>query len=67
MLGVSYLRDHKDEAIERLALKNFTDVGLIENVLQQDEQRKRQRGRDRALRRARQPLVGSQRAATPAA
>ncbi len=41
MLRISYLRDHKEEAIQRLALKNFTDVDLIEKIVQYDEQRKK--------------------------
>lgn len=41
MLQISFLRDHKEEALQRLSIKNFTDTSLIESALQLDEQRRK--------------------------
>ncbi|MFI5220283.1 MAG: serine--tRNA ligase [Bacteroidia bacterium] len=41
MLQISFLRDHKDDALKRLAVKNFTDTALIENALLIDEHRRK--------------------------
>jgi len=40
MLTVQYIRENKDEVIERLSIKNFTNIALIDEVLQLDEQRR---------------------------
>lgn len=41
MLQISFLRDNKEEALQRLALKNFNNTELIEKALALDEQRKK--------------------------
>ncbi|MHC8950374.1 serine--tRNA ligase [Sphingobacterium hungaricum] len=41
MLQVSYIREHKDYVLERLAVKNFTDVALIDSIIELDDERKR--------------------------
>ncbi|MCF8218997.1 MAG: serine--tRNA ligase [Bacteroidales bacterium] len=40
MLQIQYLRDHKDEIIKRLAVKNFKDTAIIDQVLELDQQRR---------------------------
>jgi len=40
MLQVSYLRDHKKRVLERLAVKNFTDAALLDEVIALDDDRK---------------------------
>ena len=32
MLVISYIREHRDEVIERLSIKNFTNVELIDEI-----------------------------------
>lgn len=41
MLQISFLRDHKEEALQRLAVKNFNNTELIDKALALDEQRKK--------------------------
>lgn len=41
MLQVSYIREHKDYVLKRLAVKNFTDVALIDSIIELDDERKR--------------------------
>lgn len=41
MLQISFLRDNKEEALQRLALKNFNNTELIDKALALDEQRKK--------------------------
>ncbi|PKP52383.1 MAG: serine--tRNA ligase [Bacteroidetes bacterium HGW-Bacteroidetes-1] len=40
MLTVPYLRDNKQEAIKRLAIKNFNKIELIDEILQLDDDRR---------------------------
>ncbi|RNC87931.1 MAG: serine--tRNA ligase [Winogradskyella sp.] len=40
MLQVSYIREHKEEIIKRLAIRNLDSKALIENVLTFDEERR---------------------------
>ena len=40
MLVLSYIRDHKEEVIERLSIKNFTNVALIDEILKLDDDRR---------------------------
>lgn len=40
MLTIPFLRDNKEEAYSRLALKNFTNFALIEQILQLDDERR---------------------------
>lgn len=50
MLVLSYIRDHKEEVIERLSIKNFNNVTLIDEVLRlDDERRAAQQKNDEAL------------------
>lgn len=50
MLVVSYIREHKDEVVERLSVKNFKNMGLIDEVLSLDDRRRSlQRESDEAL------------------
>ena len=37
MLVISYIRDHREEVIERLSIKNFTNVALIDEILKLEE------------------------------
>lgn len=50
MLVISYIRDHKEEVIERLSVKNFKNIGLIDEILDLDDQRRAlQKENDEAL------------------
>ena len=50
MLVISYIRDHKEEVIERLSVKNFKNIGLIDEILALDDQRRTiQKESDEAL------------------
>ena len=40
MLVISYIRDHREEVIERLSIKNFTNVALIDEILKLDDERR---------------------------
>ena len=40
MLVLSYIRDHKEEVIERLSIKNFNNVALIDEILKLDDERR---------------------------
>lgn len=40
MLQVSYIRDNRDHVIERLALRNFKQTELVDEVIALDEQRR---------------------------
>ena len=40
MLVVSYIREHKEEVIKRLSIKNFTRFELLDEVLQLDDERR---------------------------
>lgn len=42
MLELSYIRNNKDEVVHRLAKKHFHDDGLIDEIIQLDEQRRQQ-------------------------
>jgi len=41
MLQLNYIRENKDAVIERLAVKNFKDVDLVESLIQLDESRRK--------------------------
>jgi seryl-tRNA synthetase len=41
MLQISFLRDKKEEALQRLAIKNFNDFSLVEKALDLDNERKK--------------------------
>ncbi|KAF0131478.1 MAG: hypothetical protein FD155_2 [Bacteroidetes bacterium] len=40
MLTVPYLRDQKEEALERLSIKNFSNTTLVDEILRFDEERR---------------------------
>lgn len=40
MLTLQYIRQNKDEAIQRLQVKHFTNLALIEEILELDEKRR---------------------------
>lgn len=40
MLQVSYIRDNREQVLERLAVKNFKQLGLVDDIIQLDEQRR---------------------------
>ena len=41
MLQVSFIRQNKDVVVERLALRNFSDTSLVDQVIALDDERKR--------------------------
>ena len=41
MLQVSYIRQNRDTVLERLAVKNFTQVQLVDEVISLDDERKK--------------------------
>lgn len=41
MLQMSYIRDHQDRVIERLGIRNFTQIGLVAEVISLDENRRK--------------------------
>ena len=41
MLQVNYIRQNKETVLERLAIKNFKDVSLVDEVIALDDERKR--------------------------
>lgn len=43
MLQISYIRQHADTVKERLAVKNFKDISLVDELLQLDENRRQQK------------------------
>ncbi len=50
MLNVNYIRENKDLVIQRLALKNFHDVDILDHIIQIDNQRRSaQHDADKAL------------------
>jgi len=40
MLQVSYIRDNREQVLERLAVKNFKQLGLVDEIIQLDERRR---------------------------
>jgi len=41
MLQVNYIREHKEEVIKRLAIKNFDGKAMIENIIELDNNRRK--------------------------
>ena len=41
MLQLNYIRENKEEAIERLAIKNFDAKVIVEKILDLDNDRRR--------------------------
>jgi len=40
MLQVSYIRDNREQVLERLAVKNFKQTELVDEILQLDDKRR---------------------------
>ena len=40
MLQVSYIRDNREQVLERLAVKNFKQPELVDEIIQLDEKRR---------------------------
>lgn len=45
MLDLTYLRNHKEEVVQRLAKKHFEDDGSIDQIIELDEQRRQQQSK----------------------
>ena len=45
MLQVSYIRDNREQVLERLAVKNFKQTGLVDEVLTLDDNRRQTQNR----------------------
>ena len=41
MLQINYIRENRNEVVERLAVKNFNDVELVDQIIALDEQRRK--------------------------
>src|SRR5215204_4201590 len=41
MLQIAYIRNNKAEVMQRLAVKNFAEVDLVDEILSLDEERKK--------------------------
>lgn len=41
MLHVQYIRDHRERVVERLKIRNFTQLELVDQVISLDEERRR--------------------------
>ena len=41
MLQVAYIREHKEEVIQKLAIKNFDAKDIIEELIALDEKRRK--------------------------
>ncbi len=40
MLQVSYIRDNREQVLERLAVKNFKQPELVDEIIQLDDKRR---------------------------
>lgn len=40
MLQVSYIRDNREQVLERLAVKNFKQAELVDEIIQLDDKRR---------------------------
>lgn len=49
MLQLNYIRENRDSVIERLAVKNFKDVSLVDEIISLDEQRRKIQAESDAL------------------
>src|SRR4051812_28968776 len=45
MLQVSYIRDNREQVLERLAVKNFKQPELVDEIIKLDEQRRQTQNR----------------------
>jgi seryl-tRNA synthetase len=45
MLQVSYIRDNREQVLERLAVKNFKQAGLVDEIIRLDNDRKQTQSR----------------------
>jgi seryl-tRNA synthetase len=49
MLQISFIRQNRDFVIERLAVKQFTDTSVVDDIIAKDEQRRKQQVRTEQL------------------
>ncbi|WP_293955741.1 MULTISPECIES: serine--tRNA ligase [unclassified Sphingobacterium] len=49
MLQLNYIRENRDTVIERLAVKHFTEIGLIDEIISLDEERRKIQSESDAL------------------
>ncbi|MBC7875038.1 MAG: serine--tRNA ligase, partial [Ferruginibacter sp.] len=49
MLQISYIRQNTGLVKEKLAIKNFTDLSLVDNILEADEQLRKLKTETEAL------------------
>jgi len=49
MLQLNYIRENRDKVIERLGVKNFKEVGLVDEIITLDEQRRKTQSESDAL------------------
>ena len=45
MLQVNYIRDNREQVLERLAVKNFKQLDLVDEIIQLDEKRRQTQNR----------------------
>lgn len=49
MLQLNYIREHRDTVVERLGVKNFPNVGMVDEIIALDENRRSIQGESDAL------------------
>lgn len=49
MLLLSYIREHRDQVIERLGIRNFTQIDLVDEIISFDENRRKLLAKSDAL------------------
>ena len=49
MLQLNYIRENRDKVIERLGVKNFKEIGLVDEIITLDEQRRKIQSESDAL------------------
>ncbi len=49
MLQLNYIRENRDTVIERLAVKHFKEIGLVDEIISLDEDRRKIQSESDAL------------------
>ncbi|ULT27019.1 hypothetical protein KUH03_09490 [Sphingobacterium sp. E70] len=49
MLQLNYIRENRDTVIERLAVKHFKEIGLVDEIISLDEDRRKIQAESDAL------------------
>lgn len=49
MLQLNYIRENRDAVVERLGVKNFADLGMVDEIIRLDEQRRKIQSESDAL------------------